>query len=138
MTAVIVPFGFTKMAAAADTTTAERSDGVSTATSLESVPRNVRIAQELCRNEHRVYASDLMDLSAESCGLCGGFFPPTGEVRFFWADTEHPTYLHVGCLVQAGDWAGVGTCACTCHTGVSMHGPRPDSICCQRWNEGLE
>lgn len=36
---------------------------------------------------------------------------------------------HIKCVREAE------ACPCACHTNGMVHGPRPDSVCCSKWNE---
>lgn len=75
-----------------------------------AVPRATRaqrIALSILQGEH-LYALAVgengfeCDLSTESCLLCGGYFPKMGEVRY---STVFHGPLHVGCVVDAPNWA---------------------------------
>lgn len=74
---------------------------------VPQVSRAQRIALSILQGE-RLYPLAVgennfeCDLSAESCLLCGGFFPRVGEVRY--SSVFHGP-LHVGCVVEAANWA---------------------------------
>ena len=76
-------------------------------TDAPSASRVQRIALSILQGEH-LYdieagtAGMEHDLSNDSCLMCGGFFPGLGEVRY---SAVFHGYLHIGCVVQAADWA---------------------------------
>lgn len=75
--------------------------------SVPQASRAQRLALSILQGEH-LYDVEIgregfaQDLTNESCGLCGGFFPKVGEVRYSAIFHEH---IHVGCVVSASDWA---------------------------------
>jgi hypothetical protein len=70
-----------------------------------------RIAQGLVDSTYEVWRVEVgtedfeLDLSKHSCGLCGGFFAPTGFAAFFYTEHEDPWFVHEGCLREASNWA---------------------------------
>ena len=92
--------------------------------------RAQRVALSILQGEHLYEvaigtAGMEHDLAHESCLACGGFFPPTGEVRY---SAVFHGYLHVGCVVEAASWA---------HPLVPFR-RCSDSRCVDGWTTGVD
>jgi hypothetical protein len=92
----------------------ERSNGMSVAPEVTvRVPRRTRVIKKLHEGDYHVWPIDIAEdekpfgiqITDESCLCCGGFFPKVGEIRGFWDEDRIWTLVHIGCLIQVGDWA---------------------------------
>ena len=70
-----------------------------------------KIARQILNDQVTVQPIDIggawgLDLSNESCELCGGFFPTKdgAAAMMFLTRYGEPRYLHVGCEMQAEEW----------------------------------
>jgi hypothetical protein len=78
----------------------------------ENMPRaerHERIVRGLFENRYSVWPASIdepyaQDVTNESCSICGGFFPRHGELRAFYDERGVWNFVHVGCLVEVGNW----------------------------------
>lgn len=107
----IVDFQPKKEAAPSPVGTATGGD-VMTVTTQVRIPRNIRLAQGLFENKFQVWPVSIngedkpfgLVVNDESCAICGGYFPPAGELRGFYDDRRIFNLVHIGCLVDVGNW----------------------------------
>jgi hypothetical protein len=71
-----------------------------------------RVAQGLTDGTYKAYRVAIggdgfgLNLTHESCGLCGGFFAPVGFAAVFYTEHADAWFVHEGCLKEASNWTG--------------------------------